>query len=128
MIFIFGGRSQGKLQYARQTFGEHLSVCDLLNCDIKDAFSADIIINIQEAVKSQLLSKQSPSAYFKENLERFEDKILIGNEIGCGIVPIDEFEREWRDETGWIYQFLSAKAKRVDRVWAGIGQSLKNEE
>ena len=128
MIFIFGGRCQGKLQYAKQLYGENLTVCDLKNCTINDAFSADIIINMQEAVKSLLTAKENPSAYFKENIEKFKDKIVIGDEIGCGIVPIDELEREWRDETGWVYQLLTQKAKRVDRVWAGIGQTLKNEK
>jgi adenosylcobinamide kinase/adenosylcobinamide-phosphate guanylyltransferase len=126
MIFIFGGRCQGKLQYAKQIFGENLTVCDLKCCDMGEAFSADIIINIQDAVKSFILSKENPCAYFKNNIEKLDGKILIGNEIGCGIVPIDEFEREWRDETGWIYQFLTSRANRVDRVWAGIGQTLKN--
>jgi adenosylcobinamide kinase/adenosylcobinamide-phosphate guanylyltransferase len=125
MVFIFGGRSQGKLQYAKQLYGEVLTVCDLKCCHINDALSADIIINIQEAVKSMLLLGENPSDYFKVNIDKFTNKILIGNEIGCGIVPIDVFEREWRDETGWVYQFLASEAKRVDRVWAGIGQILK---
>lgn len=126
MYFIFGGRCQGKLEYAKRLYGEELTVCDLKYCDINDAFSADIIINIQESVSTLLKIKISPSEYFKDNIEKFNGKILIGNEIGCGVVPIDAFEREWRDETGWVYQFISSKAKRVDRVWAGIGQTLKN--
>ncbi len=127
MYFIFGGRSQGKLNYAKQLYGGELTVCDLKCCNIKDAFSADILINIQEAVKFMLLTGESPAGYFKQNIDKFSGKVLIGDEIGCGIVPIDAFEREWRDETGWVYQFLASKAKRVDRVWAGIGQILKDE-
>ena len=125
MNFVFGGKSQGKLQYAKQLYGMELSVCDLKHCDIKNALSANILINVQDAVKTMLLSGGNPIDYFKQNFDQFRDKILIGDEIGCGIVPTDAFEREWRDETGWIYQFLSSKANRVDRVWAGIGQTLK---
>jgi adenosylcobinamide kinase / adenosylcobinamide-phosphate guanylyltransferase len=125
MVFIFGGRNQGKLQYAKQAYGEKLTVSDLKICNLEDALLSDILINIQEAIKSILLSGENPSDYFKRNIERFSGKILIGDEIGCGIVPADAFEREWRDETGWVYQFLVSKASRVDRVWAGIGQTLK---
>jgi len=125
MYFIFGGKSQGKLDYAKQLYGETLTVCDLESCAIEDAFSADILMNIQDAIKSMLLSGQNPSDYFRNHIDQFSSKILIGDEIGCGIVPIDALEREWRDETGWVYQFLVSKAKRVDRVWAGIGQILK---
>jgi len=127
MYFIFGGRNQGKLSYAKRIYGEELTVCDLKCCKLEDAFSADILINVQEAVKSMLLSGENTSDYFKRSIDQFSGKILIGDEIGCGIVPVDAFEREWRDETGWVYQFLASNAKRVDRVWAGIGQVLKEE-
>ena len=125
MYFIFGGISQGKLHYAKKLYGEELTVCDLKCCKIEDSFSADIMINIQDTVKSMLLAGENPSDYFKAHIDQFSNKILIGNEIGCGIVPVDALEREWRDETGWVYQFLVSKATRVDRVWAGIGQTLK---
>jgi len=125
MYFIFGGKSQGKLDYAKQIYGKKRTVCDLESCAIEDALSADILINIQAAVKSMLISGQNPSGYFKNHIDQFSGKILIGDEIGCGIVPVDALEREWRDETGWVYQFLVSKAERVDRVWAGIGQILK---
>ena len=51
--------------------------------------------------------------------------VLIGNEIGGGIVPMDPFERRWRDETGFLYQFLAREAETVDRVWAGIPVRMK---
>lgn len=127
MHFIFGGRSQGKLKYAKKIYGDNLKVKDLSCNDINDAFLADIIINIQDGVKSLLQLGENPSEYFKNNIEKFSGKVLIGNEIGCGVVPIDDFERQWRDETGWLYQFLASKATRVDRVWAGLGQTLKSE-
>ena len=125
MYFIFGGSNQGKLHYAKQLYGEQLTVCDLKHCNIKDALSADIITNLQDVVKALLLSGENPSDYFQSHIDQFSSKILIGDEIGCGIVPADAFEREWRDQTGWVYQFLVSKAVRVDRVWAGIGQILK---
>lgn len=125
MKFIFGGRSQGKLNYAKQLYGENLTVSDLNECYLEEALSADIITNVQDEVKSILHAGENPVDYFRRNMESLNDKILIGNEIGCGIVPIDAFEREWRDQTGWVYQLLTKNAERVDRVWAGLGQTLK---
>jgi adenosyl cobinamide kinase/adenosyl cobinamide phosphate guanylyltransferase len=105
-----------------------LTVGNLKSCGIEEALSADILINLQEWVKSSLLSVESPVEYLKKNIKKFENKILIGDEIGCGVVPVDSFERKWRDETGWVYQYIASKSKRVDRVWAGIGQILKTSE
>ena len=31
---------------------------------------------------------------------RTEDRVLVTDEIGCGIVPADAFERLYREETG----------------------------
>lgn len=126
MIFIFGGKSQGKLQYVKHTFGEKMTVSDLSNTDLENALSGDIIIHVQDAVRFILQSGADPVEYFGRYLKDLKGKILIGTEIGCGIVPADAAEREWRDQTGWVYQLLSKNAQRVDRVWAGIGQTLKN--
>lgn len=124
MIFIFGGRFQGKLTFAKEKFGENLTVCDLKENSIQNAFNFDIIVNIEKGIMELLKTNQNPTEFFSENLSKFENKIIIGDEIGCGIVPVDEFERLWRDETGWVYQLLCKHSEEVYRVWAGIGTKL----
>lgn len=126
MYFILGGRAQGKLEYAKQIYGNELRSYDLKEGDMETAFSYEIIYNIHEWVKKMLILEKSPTLYFKNNLSKFENKIIIGDEIGSGIVPIDAFERTWRDETGWLYQLISQHSKRVNRVFAGLGITLKD--
>ena len=53
------------------------------------------------------------------------DRILVTDEIGYGIVPIDPFEREYREETGRICCLLAEKSEEVWRVCCGIGTRLK---
>lgn len=53
------------------------------------------------------------------------DRILVTDEIGYGIVPIDAFEREYREETGRICCLLAEKSEEVWRVCCGLGQRLK---
>ncbi len=124
MIFIFGGRCQGKLAFAKETFGANLSVGDLRETGIEDAFRHDIIVNLENGIRDLLKRDIQPTEYFSEHSAMLEGKIVIGNEIGCGIVPIDGFERRWRDETGWVYQYLGRHSSGVYRVWAGIGTKL----
>ena len=50
---------------------------------------------------------------------------MICDEIGNGIVPVDGFEREYRERTGKILVALAAGAKEVVRVICGIGQKIK---
>ena len=54
------------------------------------------------------------------------DRILVTDEIGYGIVPIDPFEREYREETGRICCLLAEKSEEVWRVCCGIGTRLKD--
>ncbi len=53
------------------------------------------------------------------------DRILVTDEIGYGIVPIDPFEREYREETGRICCLLAEKSEEVWRVCCGLGTRLK---
>ena len=52
---------------------------------------------------------------------------VVCDEIGCGVVPVDAFERAWREETGRICCMLAERAARVDRVFCGIATCLKRE-
>ncbi len=58
--------------------------------------------------------------------ERFADAtlIIIGHEIGCGIVPVERFERRLRDMNGWFNQDVAACAERVWRVRHGLVMAL----
>ena len=58
-------------------------------------------------------------------LEENRDLILICDEIGCGLVPVDAFEREYRESTGRVMNALAVQAERVDRVVCGIGRRIK---
>jgi adenosylcobinamide kinase / adenosylcobinamide-phosphate guanylyltransferase len=51
--------------------------------------------------------------------------VVIGTDITKGIVPIERENRLWRDVTGWAYQDLSAMADKVDVIWYGLNQTIK---
>lgn len=124
MIFIMGGRFQGKLQFAKEKYREQHTICDLQLCSMQEALKADILTNFEAGIKQLLNENVKPGDFFTEYWPVLENKIIIGNEIGCGIVPVDASDRLWRDETGWAYQYLARKASAVYRVWAGIGIKL----
>ena len=52
--------------------------------------------------------------------------MLTCDAIGGGIVPLDPFERRWREETGRALGILCADARtRLVRVWYGLPEVLK---
>ncbi len=51
--------------------------------------------------------------------------ILVSNEVGQGIVPINKLAREFRDETGRLNQKIAACVSNVYFVMAGLPLPLK---
>ena len=50
---------------------------------------------------------------------------MVSDEIGLGVVPLDPFERLWREETGRALCVLAERAQRVERICCGLGMRLK---
>ena len=53
------------------------------------------------------------------------DILLVGNEVGCGIVPMGELSRRFVDEAGRLHQALAQACDRVVFVAAGLPLALK---
>lgn len=115
----------GKRAYAESLYGPFRSLCDLSREEPEAVADAAATINLQDGVRTLLLRGADVRDFFGTRLERLAGRVLIGDEIGSGVVPVDPFERRWRDETGLLYQFLARESAIVDRVWAGLAVRLK---
>ena len=51
--------------------------------------------------------------------------VLVSNEVGQGIVPMEKMAREFRDHAGRLHQDIAAIANHVWFVTAGLPQRLK---
>ncbi len=51
--------------------------------------------------------------------------VLVGNEVGLGIVPADPISRAFRDHAGRLHQDIAAIAQSVAFVVAGLPRILK---
>lgn len=63
--------------------------------------------------------------YIDSLLKDNENNIVLGKEIGCGIVPINPKDRFLRELNGRINCYVASKANKVVRVIAGIEQVIK---
>lgn len=115
----------GKLVYAESLYGRFSSLCDLSREDPEAMTGAAVVLNLQEGVRSLMRQDIDVRTFFEARMEHLRQSVLIGDEIGSGIVPMEPFERRWRDETGLLYQILAREATIVDRVWAGLPTRLK---
>ncbi len=124
MILIIGGANQGKKDYAIEKF----SVSQWLDggtCSKEEVFRAKGICHFELLVE-RLLQEQTDLRKFTEEVLKINpDIIIITNELGCGLVPVDAFARRYREEHGRICTYLASQAKEVHRVMCGIGKVIK---
>jgi adenosylcobinamide kinase / adenosylcobinamide-phosphate guanylyltransferase len=51
--------------------------------------------------------------------------LLVSNEVGQGVIPMNKLAREFVDQAGWLHQAIAQIADRVSFVTAGLVQTLK---
>lgn len=94
----------------------------------EESAGAGVILNHFHLIVRDAM-KQGRQQELEEQLHqvilRYPDLTIISDEIGNGIVPMDAFERSWREETGRELIRLAERAEIVIRVVAGIGQKIK---
>ena len=113
MILIVGGAYQGKMDFAVELSGKMPEkVMGDVHQWIRDQMQAG---HTREGIERKL----------EEKISSCPDMILVADEIGYGIVPVDAFEREYRERTGRILVELAKGAEEVERVICGIGQKIK---
>ena len=126
MDIYFGGAYNGKLNYVKEKY--KIEDKDIFYCkDSEIDFSKRVICGIHKFIYYNALKNKESVEYFKNNIEKFKDKIIICDEISSGIVPIKKEERLWREETGKVLQFLSKESEEVYRIFFGIPTRLKGE-
>lgn len=114
MVLIVGGASQGKLDFARETLGVTAwseGVLGEENC-VRDLHLA-------------IRGMDDPRAEIGSWLETHPEGVLICDEVGCGVVPMDKEDRAWREAVGRICCELAPHAEAVYKVTCGLGLRLK---
>lgn len=51
--------------------------------------------------------------------------ILISDEVGCGVVPMQAQDRRYRESVGRLLTQFAKKAEHVERILCGMGQKIK---
>ena len=125
MIMITGGAYSGRREFAKQRFG--LTDGDILDggsCDLSAVKNAKCVCNYELAVKRLIENGTDPLGFTGS----VNCGIVIMNEIGCGIIPLEKSEREWRETAGRADCMIAAKSDTVYRVCCGIAAVIKGEK
>ncbi len=153
MELYIGGFAQGKLEYVQNKKAEEaISIAMVIDCaqpgyqkalqsidnktknensdvnNIADAKGIIIINHLHLWVKDLLhqgTEETTVQSMILSWVATHPNTIMICDELGNGIVPLEKMDRIWREQTGRLTVELAKQAERVERILCGLGQRLK---
>ena len=127
MWLITGGAFQGKLNYAlNQTGIQAENVIDGATCEMHELLEKPLVNHFHLWIYRMLLEGKDINEAVDQLLQRNPNIIIVVDELGCGIVPMEVFDRNYREITGRVCCLLAENAKEVHRVICGLGMVLKH--
>lgn len=123
---IIGGAYNSKLNFALKYY--NLKQEDFQNgaeCDLNTAFSKKGIYNLHLLIRRFIISGIDDYNKIIEKILSSNIEIIICNEVGNGVVPLDKIDSQMREYVGRILCLLSEKSTRVIRIYYGIPSVIK---
>lgn len=122
---IIGGAFQGKSSYAEKQYPD-IQWKSGRDMDEEALMKAQGVLEFHEYIRRELKEGRSVAGLAEKLIERNPDLVLVCDEVGYGVVPVDTFDREYRETVGRVCTKLAAASKRVVRIVCGIGTVIKN--
>ena len=79
----------------------------------------------QQKEKISCQAEEEVGRLVRRLIETNPDRVIVCTEIGYGLVPVDAFDRAYRETVGRICTGLAGKAAAVDRIVCGIDTRIK---
>lgn len=125
MTFVFGGAYQGKKAFVVKQLG----ICEQQICDLTVQNQIDwnqpVLYGYEQLVLAQIRDGVDPFIWLTQNLSLMADKIVVSEDMSCGVVPISAEERRWLRELGRCLQRIAFESESVYRLFCGIATSIK---
>ena len=84
------------------------------------------VTHYQALIRQILAQGADPEEYTAQLIDAYPDLIIVMEEIGCGIVPLDKEERIWREACGRCGCLIASRADRVIRLVCGIPMVIRD--
>ena len=139
MILIIGGACQGKKKFAQELSGMDepafsSNMADGADDCPEDAWKKRFLIGFHQWIRRTLEEGKDPEEFVRQVIKAgmytsgirfYWTEIVTMDEVGCGIVPIERAERDYREAAGRAGQMLAGHARQVYRVVCGIPVKIK---
>ena len=106
-VLFVGGAYQGKTALAKQLYPD-----------------LPLVQNLHGRVRDELAAGRDPMAL----LDSLRGHAVTCDEVGCGVVPLDRADEDYREAVGRLCCALAEDADVVVRVMAGVPLWIKGEK
>ena len=125
MNMIIGGAFQGKKELAEAEYPDITWVRGE-EADLEMLLRADGVLGFHEFIRKELKEGREVGDLAGKLIRNNPEIILVSDEVGYGVVPIDAFDRRYREAVGRVCTELAFFSEKVTRVVCGIGTVIKN--
>ncbi len=140
MILIVGGAWQGKLAFAldlakkmdptdapewKNKKKEEYKIAEGSRDSFDAAVKCRIIHGLHAYIRRLLKEGKNVEDFLSAVRQQNPHVIITSNELGCGIVPVDPLDREWREVSGRASVSLARTSEEVYRMVCGIASQIK---
>lgn len=126
MIMVTGGAAQGKLKFVTENFRPK-EIINGADCVLSVPKKAECVINYHELIKRLMLENADTAAFTKKFCAENQNAVIIMNEVGSGIIPMEKSERQWRENVGKCGCIIAERADTVIRITCGIPTVIKGK-
>ncbi len=86
---------------------------------------AEIWADFQETIREVLSRGEDPREFAREFCRTQQDAVVVANEVGAGVVPMEAGDRAFREAVGRALCIIAQQADSVTRSVCGIGVRIK---
>ena len=98
-----------------------------VDADWNSIQNAKGVVNFHEFIRAEMKKNEDVSDLAEKLIQCNPEVLLVSDEVGYGVVPMDAFDRAYREAVGRICTKLAAYSDEVTRVVCGIGTVIKHD-
>ncbi|MDD6573392.1 MAG: bifunctional adenosylcobinamide kinase/adenosylcobinamide-phosphate guanylyltransferase [Thermoflexaceae bacterium] len=127
MEVYIGGKGQKKVLYTGLKQELIMEGSTISMEEIFTAYAVNHFHCFVQRYRKDFQEEEHMKDFVEKLVEENPKVIIIGDEIGYGLVPLSKEEREYREIYGRMMCLISQKARKVTRIICGICQVIKDE-
>lgn len=125
MKLIIGGAFQGKLNFAIKKYAMNDNWVDGAVCSEAELMACGGVNHFHQYICRMISNQDDVWTMVGKLIDKNPEIVIVTNELGYGVVPVETFDRQYREATGRVCTRLAEVSDEVYRVVCGIGQVIK---